>query len=286
MNKSIRVLMLTGAIILLLVGLLSPQPRNGMPSQCVDMNGCVPTTAEDTHWSYEWLIPPYGWHSIGVVRNAAKGAYGEFEVIEGTNISFFICDDWNLDLFKDDEAFTCYEAVDNVKEGTFTFRFPYNARWHFVLDNTNEGIESQNVTLDYYDDITPPEISVNLENGDNCSLIEEIRATAADATFEVYRMELDIDGVTKASNYSDNLLYSWNTTECENNTQYVLTIRASDNVGNEAGIERTVNILNIIVQTTTTTTTTDGLPVDLFIMAGGGVAAVVIIIVIVVLRKK
>lgn len=98
--------------------------------------------------SFSWV-----YHRRGIVRHY-------LEANHPTSINTFICNKENFSEYQSNSSFIAFD-VDNKSQDSFSFPIFSNDSWYFVLSN-NESVHSFkyiNVTIELYEDRTPPESS-------------------------------------------------------------------------------------------------------------------------------
>jgi hypothetical protein len=217
--------------------------------------------AEDGHWHYEFNVGAYSYHYVYGDKVQGHGDYGTFTV-HYDDITFFICDQENFDKYKNGESYSRYCVLEDVVDGDYKFRFPYADTWYRVFCN-KDSIWPKDITFDLYHDSTPPDITLNLDTGATYSGIKEIRATASDVSFSVWKLSLQyyLNGwrAVKTEYNTESISYNWNTKDWDNGDLRWRVV-AEDTVNNEAVKEVIVTVYNYVAPTTTIdgTTTTGG----------------------------
>ncbi len=216
--------------------------------------------AEDGHWHFEFNVNAYGYQYVYGTKVEGHGAYGTFTV-HYDDITFFIVDQENFDKYKNGQSYSRYCVLLDVVDGDYKFRFPYADTWYSVFCN-KDSIWPKDITFDLYHDSTPPDVTLNLDTGATYSGIKEIRATASDVSFSVWKLSLQyyLNGwrAVKTEYNTESISYNWDTKDWSNGDLRWRVV-AEDTVNNEAIKEVMVTVYNYVAPTTTEVTTTDGI---------------------------
>ena len=210
---------------------------------CVDLSG-------DLNWSFTVDVPAGGYYYRYAYRSEGTGLIGSFRVTSGNDITFFIVDSDDFEKLENDKPFNCYLLHEKVGSLKWKFKVPYSDTWYIVFDNTYSIITSKHVVGWDGIDRTPPEISINLNDGEAVEGYVHIFASAYDKHFDVAYIDIRIDGDCVAYSYSDSVDYSWDTTEYTNG-YHTIEVYAQDTVGNWGSKEISVYVNNPITTTTT-----------------------------------
>jgi len=249
--------------------------------------------AADVVQTFSVDIPAGSYHVRYGYFEKGAGLIGYFEVTSGGNrdIDFFIVDSENYQKFENGKEFSCYLLHEKVTSLNWTFRVPYSDTWYVVYSNRFSIITSKHVEGWTGVDKTPPEITVNLNDRETVSGLVTISVSAEDKYFDVYYLEIQIDGETVISKYNvESVSFSWDTTEYANG-YHTITIIAKDNVGNSGSKSITVDVNNPIqssseevqsqresVQYTPATSTIINPPMLIFLVILIGAVVVVLLI--------
>lgn len=202
----------------------------------------VQPVAADTHQHFEFNVGAYSYQYASGYAVEGCGGYGTFTV-HYDDITFFICDQYNFDRYVADQSYVAHCYLEDVVNGDYKFCYPRADTWYLVFCN-KDSIWAKDVTLDVYQDLTSPDIILNLDTGAIYSGVKEVRVTATDVTFNVYRIRLYINGIIKRTVYStESLIYNWITTDYANG-QYTVKVIAEDTVNNQGEVERVVTVYN------------------------------------------
>lgn len=245
-QKSILVVVLIVGIIgvgsLTVIQLLSYQNQDLF----TDYENLNPSTgmalAGDSHQHFEFNVAAYSYQAYYGSRSEGQGGYGDFTV-HYDDITFFICDQYNFDRYVAGQSYVAHCYLEDVVDGSYKYRYPSAGNWYYVFCN-KDSIWPKDITFDVYYDGTPPAITMNLDTGATYSGVKEIRVTATDVTFDVYRIRLYINGIIKRTVYStESLIYNWITTDYANG-QYTVKVVAEDTVNNLGELEKVVTVYN------------------------------------------
>jgi len=214
----------------------------------------------DPHQHFEFNVSAYSYQYASGYAVEGCGGYGTFTV-HYDDITFFICDQYNFDRYVDGQSHVTHCYLEDVVDGDYKFRYPHADTWYLVFCN-KDSIWAKDVTLDVYQDLTSPVITLNLDTGATYSGIKEIRVTASDVSFSVWRIQLQ-EYRSESGNwytfrteyYTDSLIYNWDT-KCWVNGDVRWRVVAEDTVNNEAIKEVLVTVYNYVAPTTTTDDTT------------------------------
>lgn len=249
------------------------------------------TLADDPHNEWEFDIAGYSWQSLYAHRTAYTGLYGDFEVTSGTDVTFFIVDQENYDLFEAGKAYSRYALLEDVVSGHYEFSIPRDDDWYLVWSN-RDSLFGIHVSIDTYRDETPPTIEMNIDTGASYQGIKEIRVTASDLIFGIWKIELFIDGWWEETGYDAELLFNWDTKDYSND-DHTIKVKAYDNCKNVKTLERVVTVANPVTGTptpTTTSPTTSAPPTDTeplpIVMLAVVIGIVVIVAVAIKSRKR
>lgn len=226
----------------------------------------VQPVVADPHNHYDFTIGPLKHTYLRGTFVVGSGKYGSFTLTSGSDITFYIADEYNYDRAVAGKSYSRYCAKEDVIQGSFKFRIPYADTWYFVFCNADSLFTTQKVSIDLYVDTTAPTFSTNLNAGATYSGVRTITVSASDATFSVKFIKLYINNVLKKTEYDGSLSYNWDTKDYSNK-QYTIRIIVSDNVNNERSREYIVKVDNYVAptggETTTGRTTTFALPNNL-----------------------
>jgi len=210
----------------------------------------------DQTFTFSFDVPAGTFHyRYGYIKKGT-GLIGHFEVTSGNDVTFFIVDSENFDKLTSGESGVCYLLHEKIRSLDWKFRIPYSDTWYIIYDNRYSIITTKHVEgWDGYD-LTPPQITININDNQVVMSTITISASASDNHFDVYYLEIQIDGFyIKHVYYSDSISYVWDTTEYSNG-YHTIKIIAGDNVGNYGSKVINVYVNNPTPTTTTTTTTT------------------------------
>lgn len=191
-------------------------------------------------------VSALGYRAYSLYCEKDTGLIGYFEVTSGGNkdIDFFIVDSENYEKFTNLQEFTCYCLHEKVTSLSWIFETPYADTWYIVFDNSFSLLTVKHVEGWLGIDRTPPEITINLEDGETVSEVVTIMVSASDEYFDVEYLEIQIDGETVVYDYNtETLSYSWKTTDYKNG-YHTITVVARDSVGNSGSLTITVNVDN------------------------------------------
>ena len=205
---------------------------------------------DDLNWTFAIDVSAGSYHARYAYRSEGTGLMGSFRVTSGNDITFYIVDSDNYNKLKNGEQFECYLLHEKVGSLKWKFRVPYSDTWYIIFDNTYSIITSKHVVGWDGIDRTPPEISINLYDGETVDGYVHIYASADDNHFDVGYIDIRIDGDCVAYSYSDSVDYSWDTTEYTNG-YHTIEVYAQDTVGNWGSKEISVYVNNPITTTTT-----------------------------------
>jgi len=214
----------------------------------VERNNIAADTLNQFTMEMGWAIPFRTYDYVSWSLQASDGVYGSFVVTSPSTgddqiVDFAIMDSTNFALFEDGQSASGYHLVQNRASYSFEFKVPSTGTWYFINVNHNP-IMSKTAVLDLYRDTTPPEIDMNLNEGEVCSGTETISATITEETFNVGTVTLYIDG-DFVRTYSGSFSYSWDTTDYANGDVQVRIV-ASDDVGNTGYEVVVVSVSNSI----------------------------------------
>ncbi|MHA2064371.1 MAG: Ig-like domain-containing protein [Candidatus Thorarchaeota archaeon] len=196
------------------------------------------TTATLDHW-----IPPLSyiyWHAD---RSEGTGYYGHWISDASIQIKFFICDQANFDLWTDGQTASVYVRTPGASSLDWTFILPHTDTWYFMYYNEYNLLYSAHITGHHHIDTTPPAISWNVDDGATYSGQRDITATITEEIFDIYNVELRIDGILVDEGPDSSFSYTWNTVDYSNG-DYDLFISAQDTVGNSGHLSATVTVSN------------------------------------------
>ncbi|MHA2384674.1 MAG: hypothetical protein ACXAEE_00535 [Candidatus Thorarchaeota archaeon] len=174
------------------------------------------------------------------------GLFGHFDVVNGTDISFFICNETAFNDWKDGHDIAMYELQEDVTSGDYEF-LSHGAggsaiRWYLVFDNTDSTSTTQTVNVDFHIDLTPPTIECNVEDNDVVSGTVEFVIIARDRfgvgsfDYSVYAASYpnSFDPIRQSVYYFENDSFSFRlNTETMENGSYYISITARDLSRNE-----------------------------------------------------
>ena len=174
------------------------------------------------------------------------GLFGHFDVVNGTDISFFICNETAFNEWTDGHDIIMYELKEDVTSGDYEF-LSHGAggsaiRWYLVFDNTDSTSTTQTVHVDFHIDLTPPTIECNVEDNDVVSGTVEFVITARDRfgvgsfDYSVYAASYpnSFDPIRLSVYYFENDSFSFRlNTETMENGSYYISITARDLSRNE-----------------------------------------------------
>ncbi|MHA2046422.1 MAG: Ig-like domain-containing protein [Candidatus Thorarchaeota archaeon] len=226
--------------------------------------------ATDSPNDIDIYIPGFMWYYFYGPRTAFTGEYGEFEVESGGGINFFICTEDNYNLWSSGESSYAYEIHNSVGSASWDFIFTLTDTWYKVYDNSYNYLQAH-VTGHHTVDRTAPVVDINLEDGDTYSGVTQISVSATDASFSVYQIGLEIDGVLVDGEYGSTLDYNWDT-QTYDDGPHTITVLSEDNVGNSGSIDISVNVSNFNY-------------VALGVLGLSGIALVAVVVVLVTKRK-
>ena len=175
------------------------------------------------------------------------GLYGHFDVVNGTDITFFICNETAFNEWIDGHDIVKYELKEDVTSSDYEFLShgvsppPRRSaiRWYLVFDNTDSPSTAQTVNVDFQTDQTPPTIECNVNEDDVLSDIWEFNVTGVDR-FGIDSIECTIYassypnsfGPVRFSFEGNSSTFSLDTTLMKNGS-YCITIKATDASTNE-----------------------------------------------------
>lgn len=194
------------------------------------------------------VIPAGGYDAITwrTPRRNYMGLYGHFEVTNGTDITFFICNETAFNDWKDGQSIDAYEIMEDVISGDYEFLSSgsnsSSVWWYLVFDNTDSVSTTQTVVVDFNIDTTPPLVDCSVSDGEvlsgNCTItitvndrfgIESIEYVVAasryPSSFDSIRQTVwDLEG--------NSYTFSLDTEQMENGSYYI-SIVATDKCDNE-----------------------------------------------------
>ena len=151
-------------------------------------------------------------------------------------------DEANYNIYADGQTAQGYTVLAGATDESFTFIYPDTGIWYMVV--INEGLDTKYVTLEFAQDETPPDITVNLSNGTSYSGEFEISVSAEDERFDVEVIHLYIDDVEKLFEYDDTLIYQWDTTDFEAGSHNI-TITATDTLHKTRSVQCLVTVAQL-----------------------------------------
>lgn len=209
--------------------------------------------AADTHNHYDESIGPgSAWWVRAYNYQSGTGFYGDFTTT-GNDISFFLVDEENFNLWYDGESFYSKKSAHDVYSGSYEYKSTTSGDYYFIFSNRDAFFWTTTLSFDFYVDKTPPAFSVNLNSGTTYSDIKVITVSATDTKFDVGSIKLYVDSVLKKTEYDGSFSYNWDTRDYANN-QHTIRVTVSDNVGNSDYREYIVNVNNYLPATTDSTT--------------------------------
>lgn len=231
--------------------------------------------AADTLQEFDFNVGPYSYHSVYGSKTEGTGEYGTFTA-HYDDITFFIVDQENYDKYVAGQAYSRYEIHANVVTEDYQFRYPHTDTWYRVFDN-KDSILAKDVSLDFYIDRTPPDVTINLDTGATYGGIKEITATATEATFVVWKLSLQYYTgyswtIAKTEYYTESISYNWDTKDFDND-DIRWRVVAEDTVNNVAIKEVIVTVYNYVAPVTTSDSTTSTRSTSTTPTGGGVLAA-------------
>ncbi len=163
--------------------------------------------SEDTPWSFNLEIPPFGYDIVKGDIEPNTGIYGNLTVTNpvGGLVDLIFMDEENFDEYSSGHTAYGYTVLEQVTQGSFQFIYPSTGIWYIIA--TNHGYDTKYATLEFAQDETPPAVTTTLTNGTTYSGRHFINVTAADNAFDVESIQLWIDGIEKPGSYSDEMSY-------------------------------------------------------------------------------
>ncbi|MHA2603023.1 MAG: hypothetical protein AM324_012950 [Candidatus Thorarchaeota archaeon SMTZ1-83] len=188
----------------------------------------LPTARADS----QLVIPPGGHETLSWgVWTQGRGLFGDFEVINGSDITFFICNQSAFNDWTGGHSIQAYEVMEDVTSGEYEYLGGRGTTWYLVFDNTDEVSTTQTVKVNFHIDLTAPTIECSIKNNDVVSGPCEITITATDR-FKVYSIAYTIAASSYPNSFdpitrdvrdmdSDSISFNLNTTQMENGTYYI-----------------------------------------------------------------
>ncbi len=194
MNQGQRVIKHIIIPVLLVGFLLSINIENLTFFQTLNSPHCTKTYGpSDVGDQYEYDILAGQYHVLHIEFEQHLGIYGRFDVTENENITLFVLDDEQYELFQNRQPHTTFIAKEKVTNGSILFKPPKTAMWHFVFNN-RYSIVDKHVHFELYLDQTPPIIMHNLTQGVTYSTSDIGRFVIEESIFYVY-VQVLLDGV-------------------------------------------------------------------------------------------
>ncbi|MFQ5832516.1 MAG: hypothetical protein ACE5H4_07430 [Candidatus Thorarchaeota archaeon] len=191
--------------------------------------------------NFTLVIPPGGYETItwNTEGEPGRGLYGHFEVINGSDITFFISDEAAFNDWKDGRSIQAYEVMEDVTSGDYEYLAGGGTTWYLVFDNTDEVSTTQTVEVNTQIDITAPALECSVKNNDVLSGTQEITITATDR-FKVLYVEYTIAASSYPTSFNpitnsvggNSISIKLDTKQMENGS-YFISIRAYDVSYNE-----------------------------------------------------
>jgi hypothetical protein len=180
------------------------------------------------------VIQPGSYETISWgVWARGRGLFGDFEVINGSDITFFICNQSAFNDWKDGHSIQVYEMMEDVTSGEYEYLGGPGTTWYLVFDNTDEVSTAQTVEVNFQIDLTAPTIECSIENNDVLSGTCEISITATDR-FKVYSIAYTIAASSYPNSFdpisgdfrggNDSISFNLNTQQMENGSYYISII--------------------------------------------------------------
>ncbi len=180
----------------------------------------------------ELTIPPGGYETITwTVRTRGRGLFGHFEVTNGSDITFFICNEPAFNDWREGHAIEAHAVMKDVTVGDYEYLATPGPTWYLVFDNTDEASITQTVVVDFHIDLTAPSIECSVKNNDVLSGTCEITVTAIDR-FKIYSIEYTVAASSYPTSYSplrgyvqnmegNSISFNLNTEQMENGNYYI-----------------------------------------------------------------
>jgi hypothetical protein len=188
--------------------------------------------------------------------SGAEGFFGHFEVVNGTDITFFICNETVFTAWIDGQSVEVFHLLEDVTSGDYEFLARdtgggperTDLRWYLVFDNTDETSTAQTINADIHLDLQGPNIECNVEENDVLSGTWEFNVTGVDR-FGIDSIECTIYASSYPSSFNParfnfyhiegkSSTFSLDTTQMENGSYYI-TIKMTDVCDNER--QRTIH---------------------------------------------
>jgi hypothetical protein len=181
-----------------------------------------------------------------------EGFFGHFEVVNGSDITFFICNETVFNDWTEGQSVEVYHLLEDVTSGDYQFLASGvrhgSVTWYLVFDNTDETSTAQTVNADIHLDLTGPNIECNVHEDDILSETWEFNVTGVDR-FGIDSIECTIYASSYPSSFSparfnfyhiegSSSTFSLDTTQMENGSYYI-TIKMTDVCDNEQ--QRTIH---------------------------------------------
>ncbi len=200
--------------------------------------------------------------------NSGMGLYGSFTVGGNSLVHFFVTDEqgWNEFLTQKTTDRKIIDIPDTTGEDFWRVEIPSSGIWYVVYSRTWYTDMQKDVVGSTCRDLTGPKIFVYMPFSTSLSGTVPLNITVTEPTFSIDRVEVFLDNPLLQPSYDYDMgrrfsvLIPWDTTN-HNEGTHILTVRASDNVGNIQNYTRLVKIYNIVDLTIPILVVTGGLTI-------------------------
>ncbi len=229
-----------------------------------------------------------GYRNVSLWSEKDQGIYGEFETTNQIAVTLMVLDSENFDFFQLGQSYDSMVWIYNKWHSDFLFETDIADMWHFVFRPYITDIGSCVASLDLYRDTDPPEISLNLEDGDTYEGITTIAINVTEPAFYVTDVDLLIDGIVVSYAFewgndwdfgssSQELTYEWDTEDYAEGSHSV-TVFAEDSLGHSTEKTITVEVDNL--------PPTEDQPIPDVILGVAVIGAIGIVVIVLVLWRR